>query len=256
MNALVLVALLAREAPTEPLEASTTAPAVTAPAVTAPATTSTAGGRLERGAYRLDVEVAIATEMPVLGPQRTTTRTISLVTVDDAGIATAVACAVTTVGAAFTSRMPRASVRALPESRFPVVVDGDRVRADMGVGTLGWRGAGPLPKDAADPRVVDVDGDGLPGLRMELDLGALGTWPMQIVSRGHTVLDGVRTVDGAVGRLARVDSEEHVLSGLPITLPPRPTPVAPADTRFALVRVDARDCAALPAVPTPTMAAR
>lgn len=208
-----------------------------------------AGAQLDRlapGRYRLDVEVFVATEVPVLGEQRTVTRTTSLVVIDDRGMATAIACAVSTTGAAFSSRLPMASIRALPSSRFAFVVDGDRVRADMGEGTLGWRGAGPLPEDSADPRVLDVDGDGNPGMLMELDLGAMGTWPLQVVSRGRTVLDGHRTRDGAEGRLGRVESEERVLSGLPVELPMRAAPVDVGATRFSLVAVDARDCAALP----------
>jgi hypothetical protein len=242
MSAWLLVLTLAAQAPDAPAPPAT----ATAPTTTTTTAPSTTASQLPAGAYRLDVEVAVATSVPVLGDQRTTTHTTSLLVIDDAGMATAVACAIATVGPAFTSRMPPASVRALPTSRFAVVVDGDRVHADMGEGTLGWRGRGPLPTAPDDPRVVDVDGDGLPGLRMELDLGAMGVWPLQIVSRGRTVLDGTRTADGATGRLSRVDSEEHVLSGLPLTLPARGAPVPPGDTRFTLVRVDARDCATLP----------
>jgi hypothetical protein len=209
------------------------------------AATSTAPDRFAAGTYRLDVEVAVATRLPVVGEQRTTTRTTSLLLVDDVGMATAVACAVATAGPAFSSHLPPSSIRALPPSRFPIVVAGDRIRADMGEGAIGWRGQGTLPQTPDDPRVVDGDGDGAPGIRMDLDLGALGIWPMQVVTRGHTVLDGTKTANGAVGVLARMDSEQQVLSGLPVDLPVSEGPVNATASRFTLSRVDVRDCASL-----------
>ena len=115
----------------------------------------------------------------------------------------------------------------------------------MGEGAIGWRGQGTLPQTPDDPRVVDVDGDGAPGVRMDLDLGALGIWPMQVVTRGHTVLDGTKTANGAVGVLARMDSEQQVLSGLPVDLPVSEGPVNATASRFTLSRVDVRDCASL-----------
>jgi hypothetical protein len=220
----------------------------------APASVQPPADRLASGAYRLDVEVAVSTTLPVVGDQRTTTTTTSLLLIDDAGLATAVACAVATAGPAFTSRLPPRSIRALPPSRFPIVVVGDAVRADMGEGTIGWRGGGSLPQRADDPRVVDSDGDGEPGIRMELDLGSLGIWPMQVVTRGHTVLSGTKTANGAVGTLTRMVSEQQVLSGLPVDLPVSNGPVNATGSRFTLSRVDARDCAAL--FPPPTVAHR
>jgi hypothetical protein len=213
--------------------------------LTAPATPSAVPApvdRLAAGTYRLDVEVAVATALPIVGEQRTTTRTVSLVTIEDDGMATAVACAVDTVGPAFASRFPASSIRVLPPSRFPIVVRGDRVRADMGEGTIGWRGGGALPTDATDPRVVDVDADGAPGIRLDLDLGALGVWPLQVVTRGRTVLDGARTPNGAAGVLTRMESEQQIVSGLPVDVPLSNGPVNAIGSRFTLGRVDARRC--------------
>ena len=236
------------------LGAQLSSPPAAPPTPAPPLAPSPTPDRLSAGAYRLDVEVAVATTLPVVGEQRTTTRTTSLLVVDGAGMATAVACAVATAGPAFTSRLPPSSIRALPPSRFAIVVAGDRVRADMGEGAIGWRGTGPLPQTPDDPRVVDGDGDGAPGIRMDLDLGALGTWPMQVVTRGRTVLDGKKTEDGAVGVLARMESEQQVLSGLPVDLPVSEGPVNATASRFTLSRVDAQDCTAL--VLTPAVAHR
>ena len=218
-------------------DAGTTAP----PAVAAPTTP----GKLAAGVYRLAVEVAVATALPVVGEQRTTTRTTSLVTVGDDGMATAVACAVETHGPAFKSRFPPGSVKVLPTARFAVVVRGDRVVVDMGEGHIGWRGGGALPTSAADPRVVDDDRDGEPGVRLDLDLGGLGTWPLQVVTRGRTVLAGARTPDGAAGVLSRMESEQQILSGLPVDVPVSDGPVQAVGSQFVLRRVDAKNCAGL-----------
>lgn len=194
-------------------------------------------GAIPPGSYRLDVEVVVVASVPVLGEQRTVTKTTSVVEIDDAGVATARACRVETRGPGFSSRMPPSSLRGLPVSRFPIVQDGAVVRADMGAGTIGYRGPGPLPQKAKDPRVLDPDGDGEPGAQLLLDLGGLGMWTLQVVSRGHTIIEGVATPDGAEGRLAKVESEEQVLSGLPVKLPARGEAIDPRHSRFSLKRV-------------------
>jgi hypothetical protein len=192
---------------------------------------------LEAGTYRLDVNVVVLASVPVLGEQRTVTSTTSIIELDANGMATATACKVVTEGPGFTSRLPPASLRALPTSRFAIVTDGTTIRADMGAGRLAYTGDGPMPQSADDPRVTDPDRDGKPGLRMLLNLGPLGQWTIQIVSRGHTKLEGQMTADGAVGRLTSVISEEQVLSGLPVSLPSRGEPIDPGRSSFVLRRL-------------------
>jgi hypothetical protein len=198
-------------------------------------------GAIPPGSYRLDVEVVVTANVPVMGEQRTVTKTTSVVEIDDAGVALARACLVETRGPGFSSRMPPSSLRGLPSSRFAFIEDGGVVRADMGAGTIGYRGAGPLPQSAKDQRVIDPDGDGVPGMQLLLDLGALGQWTLQVVSRGHTVVEGTVTPDGAEGRLIRVESEEQVLSGLPVKLPARSGAIDPRLSRFTLKRVSHGD---------------
>ena len=192
---------------------------------------------LQPGAYRLDVDVVIVAQLPVIGEQRTVTRTISLLDVDETGMATARACRVETTGPGFVTRMPPASLLALPKSQFRLISNGATFTADLGEGRLGYRGNGPLPRAADDQRVTDPDGDGAPGLRVLLDLGALGEWTLQIVSRGHTTLEGTMTTDGATGRLSTVESEEQVLSGLPLALPQRTEAIDPRLSKFVLQRI-------------------
>jgi hypothetical protein len=196
---------------------------------------------LRAGRYRLEVQVVVEASVPVLSAQRTITRTTSVVDIDDAGVAVARACRVETSGPGFTSRMPPVSLRGLPTSRFTIEQRDDELVADMGEGTVGFVGAGPLPTSPTDPRVTDPDGDGVPGVRMNLDLGAMGQWTLQVVSRGRTAFAGRATPSGAAGRLTLVTSEEQVLSGLPVQLPARASTIDPSRSSFSLTRVDRDD---------------
>jgi hypothetical protein len=137
--------------------------------------------------------------------------------------------------------MPPTSLRGLPVSRFALRQEGSVVRADMGEGTIGYRGAGPVPSSPDDPRVIDPDGDGKPGLQLLLDVGAFGTWTLQVVSRGHTALEGAVTPRGIEGTLSLVESEEQVISGLPVKLPTRTTAIDPRHCRFSITPVAPSD---------------
>ena len=198
---------------------------------------ASAVGAVAPGVYRLDVEVIAVAAVPVMGAQRTVTKTTSLLEVDEQGIATARACRVETRGPGFSSRMPPTSLRGLPASRFTLWQEGAVVRADMGEGTIGYRGTGPIPSSPDDPRVIDPDGDGKPGLQLLLDVGAFGVWTLQVVSRGHTALRGTVTPTGVEGTLTLVESEEQVISGLPVKLPSRTTAIDPGACRFSLTPV-------------------
>ena len=193
---------------------------------------------LPPGTWRLDVTVVVSANVPVLGAQTTTTTSISTVELDAAGKAVATPCRVDTNGPGFKSFMPPATLRKLPLTRFAIVVDGKKVSADLGEGKVGYRGVGAIPEKADDPRVIDVDGDGKPGTRMLLDIGAFGEWTLQVVSRGHTVLAGVLDDRGNVaGRPTKLDSEERVLSGLPVGMPERTEAIDPRRSSFRLTRL-------------------
>ncbi len=203
---------------------------------------STTAVGVPAGTYRLEVQVVALTDVPLLGPQRSTTTTLSHAVVDDDGLVVATACAMSTEGPGFSTRMPASSIHAMAPARFTFVPAGGHWQGDMGVGQLGYRGQGALPEDANDPRVRDDDGDGEPGLRVELQ-SPLGLQVIQVVASGHTVLVGTLDDDGATGGL-QIRTEERVLSGLPFA-PRQPSHVDAQLSRFLLRRVDATSCAEL-----------
>lgn len=199
---------------------------------------------LEPGTYALEVEVHATTDMPFIGQQQSVTRTVSHVVVNESAKAVAVPCSMTTVGSGFSSRVPRSSLKALPPARFTFAVDGENVTGDMGTGKLGFAGAGALPENEDDARVLDSDGDGRPGMRVEVNLGALGEHTVQMVGVGRTVLLGKADADGARGKV-NVRTQERVLSGLPMGASPPASQIDANKSRFLLKKVTAQSCAAL-----------
>jgi hypothetical protein len=194
------------------------------------------------GTYRLEVKVVAFTDLPLFGLQESITTTLSHAVVDEGGTITATPCHVITEAPGFSTRLPPSSLRSMAPARFTFVRTGDTWRGDMGVGRLGYRGLGALPEDASDPRVRDDDGDGEPGMRVEL-LGPLGTHAIQVVALGHTVLVANVDVDGAAGSL-QIRTQERVISGLPVG-PMGPSRIDLDQSRFRLSRVEASSCSEL-----------
>ena len=153
------------------------------------------------GAYWLDTAIVSQVTVPVLGPQRSTTWSRSLVVIDADGWAEQRACTLRTEGPGYVASPTR--LRAWPKQHYRFVVRGDVVRADPG------------PLVLRDD--VDVDGDGERGAGMTLEL-AVGRFVVQVASRGHTLLTGARRGDIVIGTAEVRESRQRVLSGFPIAL--------------------------------------
>jgi hypothetical protein len=99
-----------------------------------------------------------------------------------------------------------------------------------------------LPSKASDPRVVDLDGDGHPGVTVRI--GGLVSGDMYVVQRTWTKLIGTSNGRGFDGRLA-FGIEQVVLGATSgrLTAPPESKPLATKST-FRLERVsDTTSCA-------------
>src|SRR5690606_14696021 len=100
-------------------------------------------------------------------------------------------------------------IAALGVRSSPIVLRHDgaawRYAADLGFEHVGYRANGrdePLPRDAADPRVVDADGDGHPGATLRLTIAGLADGELYVVQRGHSTLAGRVVARGqAAGRI-------------------------------------------------------
>ncbi|MDD5220504.1 MAG: hypothetical protein PHV11_08055 [Candidatus Bipolaricaulis sp.] len=107
----------------------------------------------------------------------------------------------------------------------------------------------PLPTEADDPRVVDQDGDGKPGLTVRIVVMGLIGGEVYVVQRDRSRLVGVVSSPDAIDGLVEWTSEQSVLgASSPIFLggaAARPDPV-PEHSFFRARRVDAAmDCATL-----------
>lgn len=101
--------------------------------------------------------------------------------------------------------------------------------------------ADPLPTAADDPRVIDQDGDGKPGLTVHVSALGILTGDVYVVQRVRTRLVGTLVSPDRIEGLVEWSTEQVTLGATnPLflgTLPSRPDPVA-ENSSFVLVRMD------------------
>ncbi len=209
------------------------------------------------GAYAMELRLASATRIPLLGSQRSVTTSLMLVDVERAPgggwTQRHRVCGVRVAGSAgMRMTVPDAFVRALAVRRYPAVLadgaGGVRYTADMGVEAIGYDPAatgGALPRHAADPGVRDSDRDGSPGATVEIRLPAAGRAKLYIVQRSHLVLSGRETApDRIEGGVQVLFSEQQTIGADPAFFARTPrTRAEPSRSGFTLVRAPAvRSC--------------
>lgn len=222
------------------------------------------GEPLPPGTYRLEMRVGAHTAIPLLGATETATVSVSRAVIERNGTRlrqTHQVCSVRFEGGVPIVRlsMPPSFIALLGAPSYPVALryadDAWRYAADLGVERVGYRpadGGDALPRSAADPRVVDADGDGHPGATLRLTIAGLADGELYVVQRGHSALDGRVVARGhAEGRIAVHFFEQELLGAAPGFLARRPdVRLDPTRSTFRLVRVaDGTPCAALDTAP-------
>jgi hypothetical protein len=171
---------------------------------------ATSAAELE-GRYALSLHTVTQTKIPFLGWTRS--ETVSTVLVDilerDGGLVQRQeVCAIRVEGRARDARVsfPEAFVRSLPTKELPIELARDdaavRYRVDLGTDHVGYdpvQSGGRVPLGPNAPGVVDSDGDGHPGVTVNLDVPLLGRTELYVVQRGSMVLQGTLEADGHVG---------------------------------------------------------
>ncbi|HLL45458.1 MAG TPA: hypothetical protein VK399_02070, partial [Longimicrobiaceae bacterium] len=215
----------------------------------------TRGADAWSGSYAMQLRLASATRLPLLGSQRSVTTSLMLVDVERAGGGWTQrhrVCDVRVNGSAGVRMIvPDAFVRGLPVRRYAAVLadgaQGVRYTADMGIEAIGFDPAatgGALPSQADDPGVRDSDRDGSPGATVEIRVPA-GRARLYIVQRSHLVLSGRETgpdrIEGGVQVLVQ---EQRTLGADPGFFARTPRIHAePARSGFTLVRAPSvRNC--------------
>lgn len=208
------------------------------------------------GAYALELRLASATRIPLLGSQRSVTTSLMLVDVERAAGGWTQrhrVCDVRVAGSAgVRMTVPDAFVRGLAVRRYPAVIadgaGGVRYTADMGVESIGFDPAatgGALPRHADDPGVRDSDRDGSPGATVEIRVPAAGRAKLYIVQRSHLVLSGRETApDRIEGGVRVIFQEQRTLGADPGFFARTPRIRAePSRSGFTLVRAPSvRSC--------------
>lgn len=158
-------------------------------------------------------------------------------------------------------RIPSTFAEAFSSRRYPVLLGhpedpGWVYRANLGEESVGFdpiRSGGALPTRADHPAVTDADGDGAPGVTVEVHLPAVGEVRLHTVQRSHLVLSGRPTAPGRVeGDVEVLTLEQAVIGAEPglfrriVSLSPDP-----GASRFVLIRLSddqETECEALPGV--------
>lgn len=207
------------------------------------------------GSYAMELRLASATRIPLLGSQRSVTTSLMLVDVERTAAGWTQRHRVCDVrvrgGAGMRMIVPDAFVRGLAVRRYPAVLaqgaQGVRYSADMGLESIGFDPAatgGALPRGADDPGVRDSDRDGSPGATVEIRVAA-GRARLYIVQRSHLVLSGRETgpdrIEGGVQVLLQ---EQRTLGADPGFFAKTPRIRAePSRSGFTLVRAPSvRNC--------------
>lgn len=203
-------------------------------------------GEAWEGRFAMDLRLATVARVPLVGSQRSVTRSLVLVEARRAGagwMQRQRVCDVRISGGSARMSVPEAFVRAIPvrehASRFPAA-SGARYVADLGVESFGFDPAvtgGALPRSARAPGVVDADRDGAPGVTVVGRFPLFGRVRIFFAQRSHLVLEGRQTAPGRIeGGLDVLALEQRTL-GASNRLFGRTIPVRPDEARsgFTLV---------------------
>ncbi|MBK7756594.1 MAG: hypothetical protein IPI35_09315 [Deltaproteobacteria bacterium] len=155
------------------------------------------------GRYALELVVATATQVPVMGETLVYTRSLSQVDVfvqDGVTYQTQRLCSVTVEdnNRLADTRIPEAFIKSFPVQTYavsltPLATGGVAYFADPGSVSIGFdpkRTAGQVPATPDDPNLLDYDGDGKPGATVNLVVPVLGAVELYIAQRGHSVMSG------------------------------------------------------------------
>lgn len=194
--------------------------ALAALALAAPRRPAQADAGLGPGAWALRLETATTAIVPVLGPTRGGSVSVSAVTVDAAPDGalrfTHRPCAVEMVGASGRARMSvsPAFVAAIPAKTTAARLTPEGWRIDLGLDVVGYDpAAAPAPPRAPDhPAVRDFDADGRPGATVRLEVPVLGSVELYVAQAAHVVLEAGRPDGrGLAGQVRTLRFEQSTL---------------------------------------------
>jgi hypothetical protein len=211
---------------------------------------------LPPGDYRLEMRIASTAELPQLGPTEQVTVSVSRVRIEQVRggwIQHHRVCRIwdASPGDWGRVRYPKAFVSALAPTRVrsalvPTRAGRIRYEADLGREWLGMAAGATLPQEPEDAAVRDSDGDGQPGVTIQLGLPGLPDAELQLAQRAHAVLRGFVDEPGRLsGQIEMREFAQSVLAASPSFLRHEPRiRYDTAKSSFELVRAQGGDACA------------
>ncbi|HEX8393421.1 MAG TPA: hypothetical protein VF665_13840 [Longimicrobium sp.] len=214
-----------------------------------------APGASWEGRYAMEMRIGTVTRVPVVGSERSVTRTLLLVDMRRDGarwMQRQTVCDVRIESPRMRMTVPAAFVRGLPPREYTGVVQGPADRAtytaDLGEEAIGYDPAvtgGALPRDGSARGVVDNDGDGRPGATVIGHFPLFGRVRLFIAQRSHLVLHGRQTAADRIEGSLEIRTMEQRTLGADNRFFRRTLPMQAdaATSGFVMVRTAATDCA-------------
>ncbi len=217
------------------------------------------------GTWRFDVVVTTKAQVPVLGASTIETHKVMVARIDRQSDGSLMqsqsACGMfarskrKTVAPIF----PPGFLAAMPSQRSVVDFDltSGRLKTEVDPVLLGWDSAlagGVMPRDADSPGVIDGDGDGAPGVTVQVQAPVFGTVSVYLVQHSVTWLDGAFEGPDAVRGRAGLTLLEQRTIGASNALFAVNVPLVPEDAGgwFSMRRVpDGTSCAQLDTLAPP-----
>lgn len=209
------------------------------------------------GRYAGELRVASVARVPVVGSERSVTRSLLLVDLERVGdrlVQRQRVCDVDIRSSRVRMTVPDAFVGSLRPKSYTAHVQGPaearRFTADLGEEALGYDPAvtgGALPRDGEAPGVLDSDGDGQPGATVIGHFPLFGAVRLYVAQRSHVVLHGRQTGPDRIEGGLDIRALESRTLGASNGMFRRSLEVRPdaAASGFTLVRTAARDCGEL-----------
>lgn len=211
------------------------------------------------GTWRMELNLVTDAKVPVLGNSPVLSKRVNIATiewVDGALVQTHTACSVTAVTerAIGKPKIPQTFVDALADKTYPVeltVQDGQlHYAVDLRTEAVGYDAGEPLPVPTLpeDPRVVDTDEDGHPGVTIQVYAPLFGDVDIYIVQYSQTWLSGTVRNQNRISGSAEVKFLTQNIVGASNSLFVRKTDLASDNSRsnFRLKRLpDGATCESL-----------
>jgi hypothetical protein len=144
---------------------------------------------------------------------------------------------------------PSALIDAIPPTETVRELDVDAVGAvyensdDPLVQLIAWHADGdamgePIPTDAADPRVFDMDHDGNPGATVLIEVISILEGEMYVVARTVMWVDGTVVSDEEISGTVQADSEQITIGASNAMFEQSATVTQMAGSTFAKIKID------------------